>query len=128
MQAFLDLIAADETSPRVVLLHKALVALGLEVAPDEVQRRFAGPATRETVRGLQQRLGVPSDGAAVIDAATLAAVRRELKARGLVAGRRSFTVRGAPGVRPAVGSTVSVRMSLERLHLFDAVSGVSLRA
>ena len=46
----------------------------------------------------------------------------------LRAGAMAFTVRGAPGVRPTVGSTVSVRVSLERLHLFDAASGVSLRA
>jgi multiple sugar transport system ATP-binding protein len=44
----------------------------------------------------------------------------------LRAGGVSFTVRGAPGVRPEVGSLVSVRMAPDRLHLFDAASGVSL--
>ena len=39
-----------------------------------------------------------------------------------------FTVRGAPGARPPVGSMVAVRMAPERLHLFDAATGVSLRA
>ena len=46
----------------------------------------------------------------------------------LRAGGVAFTVRGAPGVRPAVGSNVSVRMAPDRLHLFDAVTGVSLTA
>jgi multiple sugar transport system ATP-binding protein len=46
----------------------------------------------------------------------------------LRAGGVSFTVRGAPGVRPAPGSLVSVRMLPERLHLFDATTGVSLTA
>ena len=44
----------------------------------------------------------------------------------LRAGGVAFTVRGAPGVRPLVGSQVSVRMAPERLHLFDASTGVSL--
>jgi multiple sugar transport system ATP-binding protein len=42
-------------------------------------------------------------------------------------GEVAFTVRGAPGVRPAVGSRVAVRMTPDRLHLFDAVSGTTLR-
>jgi len=46
----------------------------------------------------------------------------------LRAGGVRFTVRGAPGVRPAVGALVSVRMAPERLHLFDAATGVSLTA
>jgi multiple sugar transport system ATP-binding protein len=45
----------------------------------------------------------------------------------LRSGGVAFTVRGAPGVRPAPGSLVSVRMAPERLHLFDAATGVSLR-
>ncbi|HET7187335.1 MAG TPA: sn-glycerol-3-phosphate ABC transporter ATP-binding protein UgpC [Gemmatimonadaceae bacterium] len=46
----------------------------------------------------------------------------------LHAGGVSFTVRGAPGVRPEVGSLVAVRLSPDRLHLFDTTSGVSLTA
>jgi multiple sugar transport system ATP-binding protein len=38
-----------------------------------------------------------------------------------------LTVRGAPGVRPAVGSTVRVHVDPTHVHLFDAASGVSLR-
>ncbi len=38
-----------------------------------------------------------------------------------------LTVRGAPGVRPAVGSLVRVHVDPAHVHLFDAVSGVSLR-
>jgi multiple sugar transport system ATP-binding protein len=45
----------------------------------------------------------------------------------LRSGGVAFTVRAAPGVRPAPGSPVSVRMAPERLHLFDAATGVSLR-
>ena len=46
----------------------------------------------------------------------------------LRAGGVSLTVRGAPGVRPPVGSLASVHMAPERLHLFDAATGVSLTA
>jgi multiple sugar transport system ATP-binding protein len=46
----------------------------------------------------------------------------------LRAGGIGFTVRGAPGVRPTVGTLVAVRAAPERLHLFDAVTGVSLIA
>jgi multiple sugar transport system ATP-binding protein len=45
----------------------------------------------------------------------------------LRSGGVTFTVRGAPGVRPAAGSLVAVRMAPERLHLFDAATGASLR-
>jgi multiple sugar transport system ATP-binding protein len=38
-----------------------------------------------------------------------------------------FTVRGAPGARPPAGSPMAVRMAPERVHLFDAATGVSLR-
>ena len=43
-------------------------------------------------------------------------------------GEVTFTVRGAPGVRPALGSTLAVHLAPERMHLFDAESGVSLTA
>jgi multiple sugar transport system ATP-binding protein len=46
----------------------------------------------------------------------------------LRAGGIAFTVRGAPGVRPGVGSLVAVRAAPERLHLFDAETGASLNA
>ena len=45
----------------------------------------------------------------------------------LRAGGVAFTVRGAPGARPIVGAQMAVRMAPERLHLFDAVTGASLR-
>jgi ABC-type sugar transport system ATPase subunit len=38
-----------------------------------------------------------------------------------------LTVRGAPGVRPAVGSKVRVQVDPSHVHLFDAASGDSLR-
>jgi multiple sugar transport system ATP-binding protein len=38
-----------------------------------------------------------------------------------------FTVRGAPGARPPAGALMAVRMAPDRLHLFDAATGVSLR-
>jgi multiple sugar transport system ATP-binding protein len=46
----------------------------------------------------------------------------------LRAGGVSLTARGAPGDRPPVGSLVAVHMAPERLHLFDAATGVSLTA
>ncbi len=39
----------------------------------------------------------------------------------------ALTVRGAPGVRPAVGSAVRLHVDPAHSHLFDAASGVSLR-
>jgi len=38
-----------------------------------------------------------------------------------------LTVRGAPGVRPTVGSSVRVHVDPSHVHLFDAATGVSLR-
>ena len=38
-----------------------------------------------------------------------------------------LTVRGAPGVRPAVGSLVRVHVAPSRVHVFNAATGVSLR-
>jgi multiple sugar transport system ATP-binding protein len=46
----------------------------------------------------------------------------------LRSGSARITVRGAPGARPPIGSVMHVSASPERLHLFDAASGVSLRA
>ncbi len=44
----------------------------------------------------------------------------------LRSGEIAFTVRGAPGVRPVAGSTLAVHLDPDRLHLFDADTGVSL--
>ena len=38
-----------------------------------------------------------------------------------------LTVRGAPGIRPAVGSSVRVHVDPSHVHLFDAATGVLLR-
>jgi multiple sugar transport system ATP-binding protein len=43
-------------------------------------------------------------------------------------GTARITVRSAPGIRPAIGSAMYVSAQPERLHLFDAASGVSLSA
>jgi hypothetical protein len=40
----------------------------------------------------------------------------------------AFTVRAAPGERPSVGTPVTVHLQPDRLHLFDAETGVSLLA
>jgi multiple sugar transport system ATP-binding protein len=39
----------------------------------------------------------------------------------------AITVRGAPGVRPEPGSKIRVRVEDDRVHLFDAATGRSLR-
>ena len=39
----------------------------------------------------------------------------------------SIIARGAPGVRPEPGSRIRVTVEHDRVHLFDALSGVSLR-
>jgi ABC-type sugar transport system ATPase subunit len=44
------------------------------------------------------------------------------------AGTARITVRGAPGARPEIGSAMYVSAIPERIHLFDAASGVSLAA
>jgi multiple sugar transport system ATP-binding protein len=41
-------------------------------------------------------------------------------------GSTAITVRSEPGARPALGSLMRVRGQLDRLHLFDAATGVSL--
>jgi multiple sugar transport system ATP-binding protein len=73
----------------------------------------------------------PADGASPSDSITATVELAEplgheqllhLRSGGVV-----FTVRGAPGARPPSGSLVAVRMAPERLHLFDAATGVSLR-
>jgi multiple sugar transport system ATP-binding protein len=46
----------------------------------------------------------------------------------LNAGGARITVRGAPGARPPIGSRMHVSVDPDRLHLFDAESGVSLSA
>ena len=46
----------------------------------------------------------------------------------LRSGNVTLTVRGAPGARPAHGAALRVTANPERLHLFDAASGVSLRS
>jgi multiple sugar transport system ATP-binding protein len=43
-------------------------------------------------------------------------------------GGMAITVRGGPGARLPAGSMVAVRMAPDRLHLFDAATGVSLRS
>ena len=43
-------------------------------------------------------------------------------------GTARITVRGAPGARPEIGSAMDVAAIPERIHLFDAASGVSLAA
>ena len=43
-------------------------------------------------------------------------------------GGTALTVRSQPGARPALGSLMRVRGQLDRLHLFDAATGLSLTA
>jgi multiple sugar transport system ATP-binding protein len=43
-------------------------------------------------------------------------------------GNAAITVRGAPGPRPPMGSRMRVSVRPDQMHLFDAESGVSLRA
>ncbi len=67
----------------------------------------------------------PSDGfRAVVELAEPLGHEQLLHLR---AGAVRLTVRGAPGVRPAVGAGVTVRAVPDRLHLFDADTGASLR-
>ena len=42
-------------------------------------------------------------------------------------GALALTVRGLPGVRPAVGSAIRLHADTAHVHLFDAATGVSLR-
>ena len=72
----------------------------------------------------------PSDGASASDRITatveLAEPLGHEQLLHLRSGGVAFTVRGAPGARPPAGSVVAVRAAPDRLHLFDAVTGVSL--
>ena len=66
------------------------------------------------------------DGLALVATVELAEPLGHEQLLHLRAGAVSLTVRGAPGARPDVGARVSVRAAADRLHLFDAASGVSL--
>jgi hypothetical protein len=87
-------IVFNETSFEVVLLHKALRALGFVVASEEIAQRRAGEDTRSKVRALQAQLGTPADDATLVDETTASAIEDALKQRGLATGSRAFTVNG----------------------------------
>lgn len=87
-------IALNERSFNVTLLHKALEALGLPVAKNEVDKNKAGNDTLKQVRTLQAQLNVPVDESTLVDEATFLAIAESLNKRGLTAASRSFTVSG----------------------------------
>ena len=122
-------IPTDATSVwyRAALLHKTLQVLGYPVTRGEVETRSAGKDTRKKIaslkagldlksaapaaRGKTRAVGRPSadtspsaanpSHAAVLDAATTAAIGAELSRRGLTSGDHAFIVAGT--VRSADG-------------------------
>lgn len=99
MRTIVKLIALNERSYNVSLLHKALGALGLPVADSEVSEGMAGIDTLKKVRALQERLNVPVDDSVLVDEATALAIATALTERGLTVVERSFTVSGTVRLR-----------------------------
>ena len=104
--------------------------------PPALARAAEGASTRAVTVGVRPEhlTAEPIQAGSVAPAGSLLATVELAEPLGheqllhLRAGGVSFTVRGAPGIRPEVGSLVAVRLSPDRLHLFDATSGVSLSA
>lgn len=99
MKTILKPIALNERSFNVTLLHKALEALGLPVAKNEVSKSKAGTDTLKQVRTLQAQLNVPVDESTLVDEATFLAIAESLTKRGLTAASRSFIVNGTVRLR-----------------------------
>ena len=99
MTTILKQIALDEKSFNVTLLHKALEALGMPVAKNEVNKGKAGKETLKQVRTLQAQLNVPVDESTLVDEATYFAIAESLSKRGLTEASRSFTVTGTVRLR-----------------------------
>ncbi|HET9013229.1 MAG TPA: sn-glycerol-3-phosphate ABC transporter ATP-binding protein UgpC [Gemmatimonadaceae bacterium] len=98
----------------------------LAAAADRARSRDVIVGVRPEHLEAQPRVGETSPADSLAATVELAEPLGHEQLLHLRAGGVSFTVRGAPGVRPDVGSLVSVRMAPDRLHLFDAASGVSL--
>lgn len=121
MKTILKPVALNERSYNVTLLHKALEALGLPVAKDEVTQGKAGEDTLKQVRALQAQLNVPVNDSVLVDEVTSLAIATALKERGLTAASRSFTVTGS--VRLASGEV----KKRQQLIAFDLdLRGVSV--
>ena len=110
-------------------------APGLELRlPDALAAAAARAGARAVTVGIRPEhlVATPSDGApeppdGVAASIVLAEPLGHEQLLHLRAGAVPLTVRGAPGVRPAVGAGVTVRAVPDRLHLFDADTGASLR-
>ena len=61
-----------EFGDEVARLHESLSKRGFAVSPEEIKRKFFGPATREAVIEIQKRLGLDATG--TIDQKTAAAL------------------------------------------------------
>jgi hypothetical protein len=114
MKTLFEAIVFEETSYHVALLHKALGALGLVVAKEEVLEQRAGADTRSKVRALQAQYAVPVDENVLVDPATTSAMYEALGKKGMTAASRSFTVTGT--VRLEDGS-VKARQRLLALDM-----------
>lgn len=101
--------AGPPADPDVVLVHRALEAIGVEVADAERDAHLAGPSTREAVARLQSLVGLVPSGE--VDPATVTMARAALErlrvAGGTVAGGWLVdgTVHGPDGL-PLEGATV----------------------
>ena len=128
MKSLLKPVALDEKSYNVNLLHKTLGAFGLNVAKDETAEGKAGDDTVKNVRTLQERLGVSVDEAVLVDEATVIAIEKSMKERGLTTASRSFTVSGT--VRLKAGGLkkrqqlVAYDLDLRSVAVFRTVANI----
>ncbi|MCP3955401.1 MAG: hypothetical protein GY697_24750, partial [Desulfobacterales bacterium] len=94
MRTIISPISLEEKSLSVALLHKTLKVFGLPVAEQEVKRKKVGEDTKTKVRELQKQLNVPADETTLVNELMISAMGEALRARGLMATSRSFTVSG----------------------------------
>lgn len=99
MISIIGVIKKDEQSDNVIALHGALLKLGMTIDDDEVREHRAGKSTAKAVKDFQKKLDIKTEGKALVDLVTAAAI--ELAARRAAAdepppssGQRPYLVRG----------------------------------
>lgn len=114
-------ISSDEKSFNVTVLHKAMAALGISVSKKECEEGSAGQDTVKKIRALQKKFNLDVDDAVLVDEVTWIGIMDNLEKRGLVTGKRRFTVKGT--VRKSNG----LIKKRQKLLAFDLdLSGVGI--
>lgn len=91
---FIRPVVLNETSMRINLLHKALIALGYPVDDKEVKSHTAGKSTMAQVRALQKKLNIKFDEQFVVDQVTYEAMRDLITKEGNTDKLKTYVVSG----------------------------------